>query len=32
MKLLLDENLPVKLKYRFLEKGNNTVVRKGCGV
>jgi predicted nuclease of predicted toxin-antitoxin system len=21
MKLLLDENLPVKLKYRFLEKG-----------
>ena len=24
MKLLLDENLPVKLKYRFLEKGINT--------
>lgn len=21
MKLLLDENLPVKLKYRFIEKG-----------
>jgi hypothetical protein len=24
MKLLLDENLPVKLKYRFLEKGIDT--------
>src|SRR5665647_377521 len=24
MKLLLDENLPVKLKYRFTEKGINT--------
>lgn len=24
MKLLLDENLPVKLKYRFLEKGIET--------
>ena len=24
MKLLLDENLPVKLKYRFNEKGINT--------
>ena len=24
MKLLLDENLPVKLKYRFLEKNLNT--------
>ncbi|MGN6532725.1 MAG: DUF5615 family PIN-like protein [Ginsengibacter sp.] len=23
MKLLLDENLPVKLKYRFTEKGIN---------
>lgn len=25
MKLLLDENLPVKLKYRFLEKGIDTI-------
>lgn len=24
MKLLLDENLPIKLKYRFAEKGINT--------
>jgi predicted nuclease of predicted toxin-antitoxin system len=24
MKLLLDENLPVKLKYRFIEKGFDT--------
>lgn len=30
MKLLLDENLPVKLKYRFLDKGidTNTVADK----
>ena len=30
MKLLLDENLPVKLKYRFLEHGieTNTVAEK----
>ncbi|MEO8820382.1 MAG: DUF5615 family PIN-like protein [Ginsengibacter sp.] len=30
MKLLLDENLPVKLKYRFLEIGIDTYTIKDC--
>ncbi len=30
MKLLLDENLPVKLKYRFLENGISTFTVRDC--
>ena len=31
MKLLLDENLPVKLKYRFVENGINAFTIKDMG-
>ncbi|MGN6247473.1 MAG: DUF5615 family PIN-like protein [Ginsengibacter sp.] len=30
MKLLLDENLPVKLKYRFIENGFDTLTVRDC--
>jgi predicted nuclease of predicted toxin-antitoxin system len=30
MKLLLDENLPVKLKFRFIENGFNAFTVKDC--
>jgi predicted nuclease of predicted toxin-antitoxin system len=32
MKLLLDENLPVKLKYRFVENGINAFTIKDRGI